>query len=225
MRTNTTGTLNLLEAFRRSGQKPKFLFVSSSEVYDTSSNDVKTEDSITCPQSPYAVSKLAAEHLVLVYGFSYDIPIFIVRPVPHIGTGQSKDFSIMDFCSQAFQLKKEKIEKPTLTVGNIDVLKEFMDVRDVVEAYFLVMEKGTPGEIYNINSGRRVRIREIIEILKKSLSFEFDIKQDKARMRPHDPDIIEISSEKIRSLGWSPRHSLEDSIRSILQNMEDGQDL
>lgn len=220
VKTNTLGTLNLLEAARQTGARPRFVFISSSEVYGTRLNEAM-EDSPTAPESPYAVSKLSAENLVLLYGKVYAFPVFIVRPVPHIGPGQSRHFAVMDFCLQGAALKRKKKKEPSLAVGHIDVLKDYCDVRDVVRAYRLIAEKSPPGEIYNISSGKRSSLRDIISIIQESMGFSFSLREDPSRMRPYDPDSAIISSEKVRRLGWSPAYALEETIKDIILSLEE----
>ncbi|MCK5706142.1 MAG: GDP-mannose 4,6-dehydratase [Candidatus Aureabacteria bacterium] len=220
MEVNILGTLHFLEEIRKTKEKAKFLFVSSSDIYNEKSSSILDESASLNPESPYAISKLAAENLVTTYGKAYDIPVYIARPVPHTGPGQSTSFAVMDFCSQAVKLKKDGLSSPAINVGNIDVAKDYCDVRDVVDAYIKIMECSKAGEIYNISTGVKITLREIVEKIKRVLSFNFELKQDPSRLRPHDPDIVVLENLKLKALGWKPRYSIEDTIKDIIDDID-----
>ena len=219
-KVNVIGTLFLLEAIRQSGKKTKLLFVSSSEVYGAGFEGVVDEGVNPNPESPYAISKLSSEHLALLYGKVYGFPVYIVRPVPHTGPGQSKNFAIMNFCLQAIMLKKESSASPVIKVGNIDLIKDYCDVRDVVEAYMLLIRKMPDSSIYNISTENKVTLRDILEIIQNELKFKFNIEKDTSRIRPHDPDLPIISNKKIKSLGWIPQYSIEETIRDMIISLQ-----
>jgi GDP-4-dehydro-6-deoxy-D-mannose reductase len=216
---NSIGTMNLLEAVRRSGRKTKFLYVSTAEVYEAGQQGILSEESPVKPENPYAISKFAAEQSVIAYGKVFSLPVFIARPVTHTGPGQSAGFAIIDFCRQALALKKGRMPRPHISAGNIDVLKDYCDVRDVVSAYALIVSKSPGGEVFNISSGRRTSLRKIIEIIKKTLKTDFEVVKDPSRMRPYDPDMMVLSNDKIVSLGWTPRYLLEDTIRDVIESL------
>ena len=218
MNVNTVGTLHLLEAIRRSQIATRFLLVSSVEVYETQSGKTADENSRTNPMNPYAISKLAAEQIVQVYGLTYDIPVFIARPVSHTGPGQSGHFAVADFCQQAISIKTEQGRDGFISAGNIDAKRDYCDVRDIVQAYVTLMLSARSGEVYNISTGRQIVLREIIEIIKKTLSLECEVKQDPLRIRAHDPDPMVMSSDKITALGWSPVYSVESTIQDMIQD-------
>jgi GDP-4-dehydro-6-deoxy-D-mannose reductase len=216
---NTMGTVNVLESMKEYGRSTKFLYVSSVEVYGSCYAKKVNENDMPNPENPYAISKLASEYYVMMFGKVFGLKVFIARPVIHTGPGQTQQFAVIDFCQQALKIKENDQGKLSLTAGNIDVMKDYCDVRDVVDAYILMMRKAQSGEIYNISSERRITLRKIIDTITTALSVRCDIVLDKSRVRPYDPDMIRIDSGKIRSLGWRPAYSMKETIRDILKHL------
>jgi GDP-4-dehydro-6-deoxy-D-mannose reductase len=217
---NTIGTVNVLDSIKEYGKDIKFLYVSSVEVYGSCYIKKVNENDRPNPENPYSISKLASEYYVRMYGKVFGLNVFIARPVIHTGPGQTHQFAVIDFCQQALKIKKCKYgQPPSLTAGNIDVMKDYCDVRDVADAYILMMRKAKSGEIYNISSGKRITLRRIINTITTVLSIRCDIILDKTRMRPYDPDMIKIDSGKIRSLGWNPSYSMKETIEDILKQL------
>src|SRR5207302_554158 len=152
---NFVGTFNLLSALQKTGFHGRFLFVSSSDIYGQVSPEALpiTEEHPSKPRSPYAVSKVAAEALCSQWSQTEtDIEIVVARPFVHIGPGQSDRFVISNFARQIIEIKRTRREA-LVEVGDIDVTRDFTDVRDVVRAYELLLARGVPGEVYNICSG------------------------------------------------------------------------
>lgn len=163
---NLLGTLNLLQALKARGFNGTFLYVSSGDVYgQVNEADLPiTERQPPSPRNPYAVSKLSAEFLSLQWGLSEGWPVLVARPFNHIGTGQKDSFAIASAARQISRIK-QGLQAPQLEVGDIDVTRDFLDVGDVVSAYLALLEKGAPGQVYNICSGREQSIRRLIEQL------------------------------------------------------------
>ena len=156
---NLLGTLNLLLACREISERCRFLFVSSSEVYglvDASEVPVHEETPLR-PANPYAGSKAAAELVALQFFTCYGMPIVRVRPFNHTGPRQSPGFVCSDFARQVAEIERG-LRPPRISVGNLDVQRDFSDVRDIVRGYHLLLEKGTAGEVYQLGSGRPVAI-------------------------------------------------------------------
>lgn len=219
---NLLGTLNLLQALKARGFKGTFLYVSSGDVYgqvDESALPI-TEQQPPCPRNPYAVSKLSAEFLSLQWGLSEGWPVLVARPFNHIGTGQKESFVIASAARQINRIK-QGLQASQLEVGDIDVTRDFLDVDDVVSAYFALLEKGTPGQVYNICSGREQSIRSLIEQMGDLAEVELQLVQDPARMRRADQRRVCGSHQRLaRITGWAPQTTTQQSLRAILSDWE-----
>lgn len=219
---NLLGTLNLLQALKARGFKGPFLYVSSGDVYgqvDEAALPI-TEQQPPCPRNPYAVSKLSAEHLCLQWGLSEDWPVLVARPFNHIGTGQKDSFVIASAARQISRIR-QGLQGPQLEVGDIDVTRDFLDVDDVISAYFALLEKGVPGQVYNICSGHEQSIRSLIEQLADLAGIELQLVQDPARMRRADQRRVRGSHQRLaRTTGWTPQISIQQSLRAILSDWE-----
>lgn len=219
---NLMGTLNLLQALKARGFKGPFLYVSSGDVYgqvDEAALPI-TEEQPPCPRNPYAVSKLSAEFLCLQWGLSEDWPVLVARPFNHIGTGQKESFVIASAARQINRIR-QGLQAPQLEVGDIDVTRDFLDVDDVVSAYFALLEKGTPGQVYNICSGHEQSIRSLIEQLADLAEVKLQLVQDPARMRRADQRRVCGSHQRLaRTTGWTPQISIQQSLRAILSDWE-----
>lgn len=219
---NFLGTLNLLEALKASGFKGKFLFVSSSDPYGLVANEnLPIKETLPlAPRNPYAVSKAAAEALCFQWSQTADFEIMIARPFNHIGPGQSEKFVVSDFAKQIVQIARNN-KNSDIYVGNIDVTRDFSDVRDVLRAYEALLAKGTNANIYNICSGREISIRSILEMLIDLSGKKINICKDSNRWRPSDQNRVSASYEKIKqTTGWEPIYSIEESVKSVYQFWE-----
>jgi len=219
---NLLGTLNLLQALKARGFKGPFLYVSSGDVYGQVEESALpiTEQQPPCPRNPYAVSKLSAEYLSLQWGLSEGWPVLVARPFNHIGTGQKDSFVIASAARQINRIK-QGLQAPQLEVGDIDVTRDFLDVDDVVSAYFALLEKGTPGQVYNICSGHEQSIRSLIEQMGDLAEVPLQLVQDPARMRRADQRRVCGSHQRLaRTTGWTPQISIQQSLRAILSDWE-----
>jgi GDP-4-dehydro-6-deoxy-D-mannose reductase len=219
---NLLGTLNLLQALKARGFQGTFLYVSSGDVYgQVSESDLPiTEQQAPCPRNPYAVSKLSAEFLSLQWGLSEDWPVLVARPFNHIGAGQKEGFVIASAARQINRIK-QGLQAPQLEVGDIDVTRDFLDVGDVISAYFALLDKGVPGQVYNICSGREQSIRSLIEQLADLAEAPVQLVQDPARMRRADQRRVCGSHTKLtRTTGWTPEITTQQSLRAILSDWE-----
>ncbi|WP_248742462.1 MULTISPECIES: GDP-mannose 4,6-dehydratase [unclassified Pseudomonas] len=219
---NLLGTLNLLQALKARGFKGPFLYVSSGDVYGQVEESALpiTEQQPPCPRNPYAVSKLSAEYLSLQWGLSEGWPVLVARPFNHIGTGQKDSFVIASAARQINRIK-QGLQAPQLEVGDIDVTRDFLDVDDVVSAYFALLEKGTPGQVYNICSGHEQSIRSLIEQMGDLVEVELQLVQDPARMRRADQRRVCGSHQRLaRTTGWTPQITTQQSLRAILSDWE-----
>lgn len=217
--TNVTAEINILQSIQKNNLlKSKILITSSCEVYGYVMPENLPVDEITelRPASPYAVSKVAQDYLGLQYYLAYKLQCIRARPFNHIGPRQSIKFVVSDFSRQIAQIEKGKKEA-VISVGNLEAKRDFTDVRDIVKAYLLLMEKGIPGEVYNIGSGISYSAKEILDILLEYASCKITIKIDPDKMRPSDmPDIFCDNAKLVDLTGWKPEISLKQTLADTL---------
>lgn len=216
---NNTGIfLNLIEAVRNFCPEARVLSVGSSEEYGDYPVQAMPlrEDHELRPGSPYAVARVAQEMFSRVYAQSYGLKILMTRSFNHMGPQQRDTFVVPSFVRQLVEIKK-KGAAGMLHVGNIDVVRDFLDVRDVVDAYGRILEQGSPGEIYNVCSGEGVSLRTIIQRLADLLDVDVEIIVEPTLLRPADNLYIVGDNTKLRQeLGWERRYPLERSLREMI---------
>lgn len=215
---NVLGTLHLLDAVLESKIACRILNIGSSEeygfVYPTESPI--NEANLPRPMSPYGISKLTAGLLSLQYAKAYQMDIIHTRTFNHVGPGQSLGFVTQDFAKQISDIEKKLVE-PIITVGNLDSIRDFTDVRDIVKAYVMLMLKGKSGEVYNICSGHGIKIRDILNQLLEMSNMEIQIKNDPNKIRPSDvPILIGNNNKLISETSWKPLISIRTSLLDIL---------
>lgn len=212
---NVGGALTLLEALRAHAPACRTVLVSSALIYGAEDPDrPRDERSPLDPQSIYAVSKMAADLNGLLYARHYGMPVMVARPCNHIGPGQAAEFMAPSFARQLWEIAAGR-RPPVLHVGNLDSVREFMDVRDVARAYRLMLEKGRAGEAYNVSAGIAVPVRAILEKLIALAGVRPSIEVDPARWRPTDRQPILVSEKLRRETGWAPRYSLDETLAAI----------
>lgn len=213
---NTNIFLNVLEGVRRSSPTTRVLSVGSSEEYGVVTPDELPlrETSPLRPASPYAVARVAQEQLGDVYVRGYGLDVVATRSFNHVGAGQSDQFVVSALGRQFAELAKGKRDR--LLVGTTTVVRDFLDVRDVVAAYRALLVRGARGEVYNVCSGRGVSILDVIAMFAAVSGVRPNMVTDPARVRPIENAYVVGSNDKIaQALGWHPSHSLEDSLRSV----------
>jgi GDP-4-dehydro-6-deoxy-D-mannose reductase len=219
LETNLMGTFYLFEAVRKFAPKARILFVSSSDVYGIlprAKKTLKEEDSFHVV-NPYAFTKVSGEILSKFYVQVENLDIVIARSSPHTGLGQSPDFVCSDWASQIARIEKG-LAKPVIEVGNISVKRDFTDVRDVVRAHTLLMEKGRRGEVYNVCSGKAVPLREILDLLLSFSSQKIEVQVDSRKLRKADIPLLLGDNKKIKEeTSWMPEISLKQSLRDLLE--------
>ncbi len=215
---NIAGQVNILEGVRLARINPRILIVSSAEVYgQVQKEDLPIdEDTPLRPVNPYAVSKVAQDFLGLQYFLSYKIPIIRVRPFNHIGSRQSPSFVVASFAKKIAEIEKGKME-PVLKVGNLAAKRDFTDVHDTVEAYSRIVEKGEPGEVYNIGSGKSYKIEDILNKLLSFSEKQIKVVEDESLMRPIDvPDLVCDNSRIQKLTGWKPKINIDQTLHETL---------
>ncbi|MEO4048050.1 GDP-mannose 4,6-dehydratase [Pseudomonas sp. CAU 1711] len=222
LQVNLLGTLNLLQALKRAGFSGTFLFVSSGDVYGQVAETALpiTEGLAPKPRNPYAVSKVAAELLCQQWGYSEGWRILIARPFNHVGPGQAASFVVANMAQQIVGARAEG-QRLTLEVGDIDVSRDFLDVRDVISAYLALLERGRSGEIYNLCSGVERTVRDLIMQMATLAGVSVELVQDPARLRPADQRRVVGSAEKLqKDTGWKPGISITETLQSVLSDWE-----
>ena len=212
---NVLGALNVFEAAMNLPSPPRILNVSTSQVY-ASSATILTENSRLDPDNPYAASKAMAELLRVQYRKSAGGGIITARSFNHTGPGQMPNFVLPSMAKQ-FAEMEAGLRPPKLTVGNIEVMRDFTDVRDVVAAYFALLEKGRTGEVYNVCSGSAVRLSDVIAKFEAISGMAIQIDVDPQRLRSNEIPAVFGDATKIRTeTGWNPEIPLETTLRDLL---------
>ena len=220
---NFNGTLNLLRALRATNFRGRFLYVSSGDCYgavDEERLPVDEEQPLR-PRSPYAVSKVAAEALCFQWSQSEGLDAIIARPFNHIGPGQDERFVVPSLVKQVCSVRDGR-SPAEIVAGNLDVTRDLTDVRDVVEAYLALLENGQRGGVYNIGSGREVRMRDVLDILLDCANVKARVVTDPRRLRRDEQLRMCADVARIKAhTGWTSRIPLHESLRDILASWTD----
>ena len=223
LKTNIIGQVNLFEALRSLNLNPRTIIAGSSEEYGfvrKSEVPIKETHDLR-PLSPYAVSKVGQDYLGYQYFKSYDLKIIRTRAFNHTGPRRGESFVCSNFAKQIAMIEKGR-RKPIIYVGNLDAKRDFTDVRDMVKGYWLIMQKGKPGDVYNICSGKAYSIKKVLDILLSFSKKKIKIKQDPARMRPSDVPILLGDCTKMKRLtGWQPHIPFEQTLEDTLNYWRD----
>ena len=216
---NVFGGVNILESLKKLRVNCRALMVCTAEEYGEIEDSSKaiTEDFKVYPSSPYAISKSALDFLSTTYYRAYNIEVFVSRSFNHIGPGQSERFVASDFAKQIAEIEKG-IREPVIMVGNIGAARDFLDVRDVVKAYSFIVNKGGAGNVYNVCSGKKRKISDLLDtLISLSTKSNIEVKIDRSKFRPVDVDSIYGSNAKLkRHTGWKADHRIEDSLKDAL---------
>lgn len=212
---NATGTLRLVDVLPAGA---RLLFVSSAEAYGVVSEDEQpiAEERPLRPTNPYAASKAAAEMVVVQAALSGRVRAVVTRSFSHTGPGQDARFALASFARQLAAIGAGEAE-PVLRVGNLEARRDYLDVRDVVHAYRILMERGEPGGVYNVACGRAHSMREMVEMLVDLSGTGARMEVDPARVRPVDVPLLLGDSSKLRALGWEPRIPLRQTLAELLE--------
>jgi GDP-4-dehydro-6-deoxy-D-mannose reductase len=218
LENNIHSQLNVIQACVGLNIQPRILVISSAEIYGPVKPEQLPvrENTPLRPTSPYGVSKVAQDMLGLQYHLSHRLPIIRVRPFNHIGPGQSEGFVATDFAIQIARIEAKQ-QAAVMEVGNLTAQRDFTDVRDVVRAYRLVMEKGAAGGVYNVASGQAHSIQEVLDILLSHSSTSIETRTDPARMLPVDVPVIQGDASLLReATGWQPTIAFGQTLLDVL---------
>ncbi len=216
--TNILGQLNLLEAVREGKLSPRIQIAGSSEEYGLVHEEELpiTETNPLRPLSPYAVSKVAQDLLAYQYAQSYGMHLVRTRAFNHTGPRRGEVFATSNFAKQ-IALIEAGSQEPVVRVGNLEARRDFTDVRDIVQGYWLALERGEPGEVYNLCSGQDVAIREVLEILLGMTSKAIKVEIDPQRLRPSDVPVLRGDGRKFAAqTGWQPKIPLRKTLEDLL---------
>ncbi len=218
LQDNIMGQLNIFEAVREIGIDPLIQIAGSSEEYGMVYPDEvpMRESNPLRPLSPYAVSKVAQEMLAYQYHQSYGIKSIVSRGFNHSGPRRGENFVDSSFARQIALIEKGQ-QEPVIRVGDLTSKRDFTDVRDMVRAYWLMLDKGKPGDVYNIGSGTTRAMQEVLDLLLGMSRVKVDVQVDPTRLRPSDVMILWADYSKFReATGWEPTIPYEQTLRDLL---------
>ncbi len=219
---NLGGTLNLVMAIQEYAPKAHLLYISSAEVYGASLNSGSpvTEQALLQPMNPYAASKAAADILVR-QAAAAGLSATVMRPFNHTGAGQSESFVAPSFAAQIARIEAGA-QPPVLSVGSLDEERDFLDVQDVVRAYALALDARATmatGEVFNVASGRAVRIGDLLERLLSQARTPIEVRVDPERLRRASvPKAIGAPAHLRKTLNWTPEIHLDDTLKAVLED-------
>jgi GDP-4-dehydro-6-deoxy-D-mannose reductase len=217
-RVNVEGTLNVLEAVRRHAPETRVHIAGTSAQYgwvDPEETPI-TESHPMRPASPYGVSKVAAELAGLQYHDSYGLHVVVTRSFNHVGPHQGDRCSIQTFCRQ-MAAAEAGLQDPVIRVGNVETRRDFSHTRDVAKALWLLLERGTPGEVYNLCYGEATRIGDIVDLVRRKGAVQTEVLVEQSRLRPSDEPILFGDNSRLRdATGWAPRIAIEQIVEEIL---------
>jgi len=218
MRTNGEGTINVLEAVRAHAPQARVHIAGSSAEYGwVRADEVPIPETRGLrPASPYGVSKVAQELLGLQYHDSYGLHVIVTRSFNHVGPRQGDRCSIQTFCQQMALIEAER-QPPVLRVGNLEPRRDFTHVTDVARALWLLLDRGTPGTVYNLCSGTATRIGDIVELVRTRGRVPVEVHVDPARLRPSDEPILQGDNTRLRAdTGWAPQIGMPQIVDELL---------
>lgn len=216
VRVNVLGSLAVLDAARRLDDPPRVLLVSSADVYGRTGHTGPITESVAVrPDSPYAASKAAAEVIAAQHVTAYGLPVVVVRPFNHIGPGQADGFLVSALARRIAIAERDGLD--AVAVGNLTAERDFSDVRDVVAAYRMLIERGTPGEVYNVCSGVARSVQWVADTLVAAARRPMRLAVDPALLRPVDVPLLVGSSARLRAAtGWRPVHDVATTVVEVL---------
>ena len=216
MAINVIGALNIMEAARKSEQKPRILFVGSSEEYVISENSLDENTQLNA-NNPYGISKVTQEQFAKLYREQYGLKIYCVRPFNHTGIGQRDSFVLPSFCKQVAEIDKSG-KDGKIQVGNLKVKRDFSHVKDVVRAYRMIVESDNCNQIYNVGSGNAYSLEDMLTYIIGLSNQNIEIEVDQNRIRPTDQPVICCDRSLIgKELGWEPQYNVYDALKEMYE--------
>jgi len=216
--TNIIGSLNVLHCANMLGRIKILLACSSAEYGNITPDDCPLKENLPLrPFTPYGVSKVAMEMMGYQYHVNYDLPVYLPRMFIHVGIGHQPMTAIQNFARQLALIKAGKAD-PVMRVGNLSTQRDFIDTRDGVTAMNVLVEKGQPGVPYNICNGLSHKISDILHSLIEISNVEVKIEQDEAFMRKADEPLLLGNAERIKSLGYSPKYTIHQTLEYVFDN-------
>lgn len=210
---NVEGTLNLLEAVRSTGSQARILLAGTSEEYGYEQDGPITEESPTFPTTVYGVSKLSAGHLGLVYARQYGMNVVVTRTTNHTGPGHPPIYAIPSFAKRVADVEAGRI--PAVVHGNLEAIRNYLDVRDVVKAYRLAID--LPSGTYNISSPFTVSMQWVLDTLCQLTGKNIPRESQESLYRAGNTHFPEISSAKLsEATGWKPEHDINETLENVL---------
>ena len=219
---NTNIFLNMLTAVQNAGLQCRILSVGSSEIYgDVTEQDIPlVENRVVNPLNPYAIARQSQEQLMKLYVANFGMDIIATRSFNHIGPWQDQRFVVPSFVARSIAILKNGASEGTIETGDVTIVRDFLDVRDVVRAYDMLLDHGKAGEIYNIASGQGVSLREVIDTIGDELGITVHNQVNPDFVRPDDNHLIIGCHDKITSdIGWEPQIPLKQTIHDIVEEM------
>jgi len=217
---NIKGTVHLLEAIRGMQHPPRVLLIGSGEEYGYVLPEELPirEDTLLRPGNIYACTKVAQNLIGQTYARAYKLDVIIARSFNHTGPGQLDTFAISNFCKQIVEIEAG-LYPPVMRVGNLSARRDFVDVRDVVRAYSLLVQKGRSGEVYNVGSGKAIAMREILDLALSLTEAHIAVEQDPSLIRAFDTPVIEADISRLTlKTGWKPEILLRNTIVDMLDD-------
>lgn len=215
---NALPVLHILEFLRSERVGTRLLAVGSADVYGVvDAGDLPLRETrAPRPNNPYALSKTIQEQCAQLYSSLYGLDVVMTRSFNHTGWGRPDRFVLSSFARQVVEISRG-MRDPVVDVGNIDVRRDFSDVRDVCRAYAALLTKGRSGEIYNVCSGTSHSLRELLERLTKLAGVRVEVRVDRSRLRPSDMEELRGDNDKMmKDTGWSPAVPIDETLRWLL---------
>ena len=213
---NVVGALNVLEAARALPEKPKVMFIGSSEEYQAADGPMNERTPLDA-NNPYGISKVTQERFARLYRSQYGMKVYCVRPFNHTGVGQRDSFVLPSFCKQAAEISKSGAPG-VIHVGNLAAKRDFSDVRDIVRAYRMIIESDESDTIYNVGSGQAYGLDELLNYIVSLSPLKIEVQVDPERVRPIDTPLICCDHSLITErLGWKPEYTIFDTLKSMYE--------
>ncbi|MDT8716155.1 GDP-mannose 4,6-dehydratase [Clostridium sp. 19966] len=215
--TNVYGTLNILNWMKEENKECRLLLIGTGEEYGKIQTVPISEEHEVEPQNPYSISKLTQEMFAKLYAKAFKLNVVMTRSFNHIGPLQLPQFVVADWAKQIVEIERG-IHEPIIKVGDINLKRDFTDVRDVVRAYVSLAQKGASGEIYNVGSGNAYLLSDILDMLLSLTNVKIEIQVDQNKLRPAENQIIQCDYSKLNKLcGWEPEYDIKDTLADTLE--------